>query len=248
MSHSLEPITIIASEFCEDIGDSTEFYHARFMKKLLRAYKKLYMYLSPELDVCTQIFPTSGQIELPCDFVYETKIGLLKNNILVTLDLNKNLRLSNTKYTDSQMQTDINGLFDGSIDPGIFYPFFNAFRGSQWVGELYGAGCGYHSNQWYNIKDGILEIGSLVPDDTEVVIEYKSNGLKDGLKLIPTEMVECAVYLAKALFYEDQKPTLSAQMRELYKQEYQRLKRLYNYRPPEYLAFLFKSSDRPAHY
>lgn len=206
------------------------------------------MYLSPELDVLTEIFPASGQIELPCDFVYETKIGLLKNNCLVTLDLNKDLRLSSTKYTDSQIQADMAGCWDGSITPEAYYPFFNCFRGGNYVGELYGAGCGYHSNTWYNIKDGILEIGSLVPDDVEVVIEYKSNGIKDGFKLIPTEMVEAAVYKAKELFYEDSKPGLAAMAAEKYRVEYQRLKRLYAYRPPEYLAFLFKSTDRPAHY
>lgn len=247
MSKSLEPITIIASEFCEDIGDSTEFHHARFSRKLLRAYKKLFLFLSPELDVKTQIFPSDGQIELPCDFVYETKIGLLKNNCLVTLDLNKNLRLNNNRYTDSQMQAEINGYFDGSIIPANGYSFFNAFRGGNYLGELYGAGCGYHSNQWYNIKNGILEIGSLIPDDTEVVIEYKSNGLADGFKLIPTEMVEAAIYKAKELFYEDTKPGLAATFAEKYKTEYQRLKRLYSHRDVDYLAWLFKSTDRPSH-
>lgn len=248
MGKSLEPITIIASEFCQDIGDSTEFYHERFSKKLLRAYRMLHLYLSPELDVQTQIFPVDGQIELPCDFVYESKIGLLKNNRMITLDLNKNLRLSNQQFTDTEIECQMNGVFDGLFDPGLYYPFFNTFRGGQFVGELYGAGCGFHSNQWYNIKDGVLEIGGLVPDDVEVVIEYKSNGLGDGFKLIPTEMLEAANYKAKELFYEDTKPTLSATMAGKYKVEYQRLKRLYSYRPPEYLAWLFKSSDRPAHY
>lgn len=248
MSKSLEPVTIIASEFCEDIGDSTEFYHARYMRKLLRAYKKLNLFLSPELDVKTEIFPIDGQIELPCDFVYESKIGLLKNDRLITLDLNKNLRLNNTRYTDSHMQKDINGFFDGSINPATGYPFFNAFRGGNFLGELYGANCGYHSNQWYNIKDGVLEIGSLIPDDVEVVIEYKSNGLKDGFKLIPSEMVEAANYKAKELFYEDSKPNLAATMAEKYRVEYQRLKRLYSHRDVDYLAWLFKSTDRPAHY
>lgn len=248
MSRALTPITIIASEFCADIGDSHEDHHFRFSQKLLRAYKKLHLFISPELDVETVIFPVSGQIELPCNFVYETKIGLLRDNRLVTLDLDRNLRLSNQRFTDSQMQTDINGLFDGSIDPGIYYPFFNCSRNGNFVGELYGFGCGYHANTWYNIKNGILELSSLVPDDTEVVIEFKSNGIKDGFKLIPDEMVEAANYKAKELFYEDTKPTLAESMAEKYKVEYQRLKRLYSYKDPDYLAWLFKSTDRPAHY
>lgn len=250
MSRALTPITTLASEFCADIGDSHEDHHFRFMQKLLRAYKMLHMYISPELDVMSEIFPVTSQIELPCHFVYETKIGLLRNNVLVTLDLDRNLRLSNARFNDTQMTQQINGLFDGSIDPGLYYPFFNCCRGGNFLGELYGIGCGWHSNTWYNIKDGVLELSSIIPDDgqTEIVVEFKSNGLKDGFKLIPDEMVEAANYKAKELFYEDTKPGLSDKMAEKYKVEYQRLKRLYSYRPPEYLAWLFKSTDRPAHY
>lgn len=248
MSKSLESITIIASDFCESIGDSNEIQHIRYQKYLLKGYKKIFQYLSPELDVMTVAFPVDGQIELPCDFVYETKIGLLKDNCLVTLDLNKDLRLSNKKSTDTQMQTEISGLFDGSITATEFMPFYNYCRGDSFLGELYGMGCGFHSNQWYNINDGVLEIGTMIPDDLEVVVEYKSNGLKDGFKLVPTEMVPYLENNANMHFYAHTKPSLAGDFERKAKEEYYRLKRLYSYRKPEYLAWLWKSQDRPAHY
>lgn len=247
MSKSLEPITIIASDLCEDIGDSNEFHHMRFQKKLLEAFRELNLYVSPELSVKTEIFPVDGQIELPCDFITETKVGLLRNGILVTLDIDRSLNYTKRKATDTQILSDMNACFDGTFAPDMGYPFYNSFRGGNYVGELYGFGCGYHANTWYNINDGVLQLSSIVPDDTEVVIEYKSNGLADGFKLIPSEMVMAAKFYAKARFYEDRQPGLAASFDEKYKMQYQRLKRLYNFRSPDYLAFLFKSSDRSMH-
>lgn len=252
MSKSLESLSIIASEICEDIGDSTEFHHMRIMRKLKEGYQQLYWYIIPELDsIEGEIFPNNGQVqyELPCNFVYETKVGILKNGILVTLDLKKDLRLRTNKSTDTQAICDINGYFDGSLVATEFMPFYNLYRTGNWVGEMYGFGCGFHSNQWYNIKDGVLEVGSLIPDDAEIVVEFKSNGIpKDGLKLVPSETVPAIKDWAKGRFYEDSKPGLAVTFDEKWKVKYFKLKKLYSFRSPEYLAWLWKSEDHPAHY
>lgn len=250
MSRALESITIIASDFCEDIGDTNERHHLRYQKKLLKAYKKLNLYVCPEIEVVSEIFPNNGEVqyELPCDFVYETKVGIRHpNGAFVTLDLKRDLKLSNKKYTDSEIQAQINGCFDGSIIGTEFMPFYNCHRAGNFVGELYGMGCGFHSNQWYNIQDGILEIGSLIPDDVEIVVEYKSNGLKsEGFRLVPTEIVPYLENQASMLFYEHSDPNKSLMFDVKAKAEYYRVKKLYSYRTPEYLGFLFKSGDRPS--
>lgn len=255
MSHALDSVSILASDICEDIGDSLERHHLRLQKKLLEAYRMLYWYVLPDVEelenIEGQIFPNNGQLqyELPCNFVYETKVGILWRGHLITLDLKKDLRLNNTKYTDTQAQNQINGYCDGSIIPSEFMPFYNLWRDGVFFGERYGMGCGFHSNQWYNIKDGVLEIGSNIPDDAEVVVEYKHNGIsKDGFKLVPCETSAYCKWYAKGLHYEDSKPSLSADMFEKAKGQYQRLKRLYSYRTPEYLGFVFKSQDRPGRY
>lgn len=251
MSRALVPVTIMASEFCQDIQDATEYYHEQFMKKLLRAYKNyVFRYVSPDLTYTTQVFPVDSQIELPCDFVYETKIGLLRNGRLVTLDFNKDLRPNNQRFSDSEAQNQVNFLLDGTVDPGLWYQYVNPFRNGRFLGELYGMGSGFHANTWYNIKEGVLELSSIIPDDgeTELVIEYKSTGIKDQFKLIPDELEEVTAYKAKELFYEISNPNLSAEFASKYKTEYQRVKRLYASRTtPDYAAWLFKSVDRSMH-
>lgn len=251
MSRALESITNIASDFCEDIGDSTERHHLRYQKKLLIAFKKLNLYVCPETEVEGQIIPVNGEVqhELPCNFVYETKVGVKWKGCYITLDLNKNLRLNNKKVSDSEFIRCLDGFADGSLIPGAYYPFYNMNRGGQYVGELYGMDCGFHSNQWYNIKDGVLEIGSQIPDDAEIIIEYKTNGIsKDGFKLVPTEIVPYLSNKASQLFYEHTDMTKAEYFLNEANKEYYRVKRLYSYRDPEYLAFLFKSFDKAARY
>jgi len=251
MSRALESISIIASDFCEDIGDSLERHHLRFQKKLLKAHKKLNLYVCPEIEVEGQIYPVNGEVqfELPCNFVYETKVGYIHKGHFITLDLNRNLRLQNNKYTDTQTQNIINGYCDGSITPDLWMPFYNLQRGGAVVGEMYGMGCGFHTHEWYNIVDGVLNIGSKIPADAEIVIEYKSNGIsKEGFKLVPTEIVPYLENEAKKYFYEIDKPSLAADFERKAKEDYYRVKRLYSWRSPEYLAHLFKSTDRAGRY
>lgn len=248
MSKALIPATIIASNICEDMGDSDEMKHFRVMKKVALAFKELHLYISPELSVQSTILSMdSDQVELPCDFIYATKIGVLNNGCLVTLDLNKNLRDNNIRTKDSQIQAGVNGLLDGSIVATEFYAFHNVFRGSNWLGEMYGCGSGYHADTWYNINEGILEFSSILADiGGELVVEYKSDGVKEAYRLIPSEMELAVMHYAKSLMYEDTRPGLAADFKGKYDIQYNRIKRLYSHRDPEYLAWLFASYNEPA--
>jgi len=49
MSKALESVSLLASDICEDIGDSIERHHLRIQKKLLEAYRMLYWYVIPEM-------------------------------------------------------------------------------------------------------------------------------------------------------------------------------------------------------
>jgi len=246
MSQALIPSIVIASNICEDMGDSNETKVFRVLKKLALAYKEINLFLAPRVSVQSVILPADHQIELPCDFIYATKVGVIKSGVFITLDLNKNLRKNNLVKTDTQVETECNALVDGSLLPGDFMTFYNVFRGGHFLGEMYGMGSGFHSNNWYNIIDGVLEIGSMMLGIAdEVVVEYKSDGVKEAYKLIPSELEECIMHKTKALLYEDSKPTLSADFNAKYEKKYGMIKRMYAHRSPDYLAWLMHSSDSP---
>lgn len=245
MSQALIPSIVVASNICEDMGDSNETKIFRVLKKIGLAYKEINLFLSPRVDVQSIIISAEDQSEMPCDFVYATKVSLGRGGRFVTLDLNKNLRQTNIKASDSQIESQCNALLDGSIDPALWLPFYNCFRNGNNVGEIYGMGSGWHSNNWYDIKYGVLNVGSMILNIAdEICVEYKSDGRNEAYKLIPSELEKCITYGAKALLYEDSSPTKAADFQAKYEKQYHMIKRMYSHRSPDYMAWLLHSSDR----
>lgn len=129
--------------------------------------------------------------------------------------------------------------------------FIIALGGGNYLGELYGYGRGVYAPGYYNIdkKSGEIFIGSMVPKDAEVVIEYKSDGISSGLKLIPTECEQALTHWAKARFFEDRRDLAMASWHEQrYESHYNKLKRLYNFQETLYASAKLNESFSPTNY
>lgn len=239
------PVTILASDICEDLGDSAEDYHLYIMKKILQGYKRLHIYVDNEISVKSEIIPIGNSVSLPCDFVYETKIGVLKDGVLCTLRLDRKYRPGISGLSHSQTRDHIGRVLCGQLDPGQFFPFYNCYRGGNFLGELYGLGIGYDTRGIYNISNGQIDIGSLFPEDSELVLEYKSDGISEGLELIPTEMEDALRYWAKREFYADKNLQQAAYNDGKWEGEYYRIKKLYSKKPAHFYADLMKERARP---
>lgn len=248
MGTALKSIGVIASDLSSGIGDSTNRFKFTFLRHLLSGYRELNLYIGQDTEIKTQVLEYDNVIKLPCDYVYETKVGLLYNGYLAVLSLDKNIRKQTLSQMQSQQQvTDIfAGVFAGEV-----YPFYNCFRGGDFLGEMYGYGRGVHCSGYYNIDRhaGELYIGSLVPEGAEIVLEYKSDGISDGLKLVPTEMEMCLSYWAKARFYEERKDFQAAQYNQTrYEKSYDKVKRLYNFKSALYMSAEINSFFSPTNY
>lgn len=248
MSKALVSIKTIASNISSGMGDSTGKYEFTLGRHLLSGWREMNIYLNQEFNVKTAILEYDNVISMPCDFIMETKVGILKNNHLAVLSLDRNVRPQ--KLTQTQYQKQVDSIFCGNF-VGEMYPFYNCFRGGNFLGEMYGFGRGVHSPGFYNIdkKTGEIMIGSLVPQDAEVVIEYKSDGISEGLKLIPSECELTLSYWAKARFYEErEKLTMAEWNNREYEKHYNKLKRLYNFQSALYAAAELNESFSPTNY
>lgn len=239
----------IAEDICEDIGDTTQKYFVTILKKCLKAYRDLSLFVTPQVCIKSEILKCDRVIELPTDFVYETKVGLYRDQRIATLFLDKNLRLRGSDQVSmaaaaDQMDQYLLGLY---LDGVATVPFYNVFRGPEYVGELYGLGNGFDRLGFYNIdrteRTVLLSVGAL-PTGCELIIEYKSDGIPDGLKLVPTETEMAITYYAKSEFYADRNPNLSSVNTEKYRTEYTRLKNLYNARPIDFLGEVFVENHK----
>lgn len=244
---SLIEIDVISNDLCSDIGDSTYKHKIKFARHIVNGYRRLNMFLNGATEVKTVIMSYDNQIVLPCDFMYITKVAARRNGCLAVLsvsnDVNKR-RLSDTECCDY-----LNNIWDGSYS-GIGYPFYNAWGYGNYYGELYGMGRTVINNGTYSIdkSEGILYIGSNIPTDSEIVVEYVGSGLANGLKYVPMEMKECLEFYAKFRFYADKNVT-QAQINEgRFKKEYNILKRYYNHMTPMSFAALVNQSFSPTNF
>lgn len=248
MSKALVNIKTIASNCASGMGDSTGKFEFTLSRHLLSGWRELNLFLNQEFDIKTEILEVDNVISLPCDFVFETKVGLLKNGHLAILSLDKSIRKENLNQEKSQER--LNSIFCGEYI-GDGYSFYNCYRGGNFLGELYGQGRGVHCAGYYNIdkKTGEIYIGSLIPEGSEIVIEYKSDGISEGLKLVPSECEMTLSYWAKARFYEERKDWNAATWNNNeYEKHYNKLKRLYNFQSALYASAELNESFSPTNY
>ena len=248
MSKALVPIRTLASDISAGMGDSTGKFEFTISRHLLSGWREMNLYLNQEFNIKTEVLEYDNVVNLPCDFVFETKVGILHNGHLAVLSLDKTVQPEKLNQTQSEKR--VSDIFLGEYG-GERYPFYNAFRNGNFLGELYGQGRGVHCAGYYNIdkKTGEIYIGSMVPDGAEIVIEYKSDGISDGLKLVPTEAALCLSYWAKARFYEERKDYASASWNNNeYEKHYNKLKRLYNFQNALYAAATLNESFSPTNY
>lgn len=247
MSKALIPLDVIASDIASDLEDSTGRYKFKITRHLLDGYRELNLFIGQDVEIKTQVMKCGNSVKMPSDFVYETKVGVIRNGCLAVLTLDKGTRMD--RMTDSCTRDYLDSIWNGTYE-GDGYYFYNAFRGSSFLGELYGMGRGVHNAGTYTIdkKEGVIHVGSHICDCDEIVVEYKSDGISNGLKLIPVELKKCLEFYAKAQFYADKNITQSQINQNKYEAAYNKVKRLYNFNSALYLANKTNEMFKPSNY
>lgn len=247
MAKSLISLDVIANDLCSDMGDSTYKHKSKFSRHLLAGYRQLSMFISPSKEVKTVILSYDNQVSMPCDFMYVTKVGVRRNGCIAVLSLSNDVpkvRLNDTECCDY-----LNSVWDGAYI-GDGYTFYNAWGSGYYYGELYGMGRTVLNNGTYSVDkvNGIIYIGSNIPTDAEVVIEYVGDGISQGIKYVPMELKECLEYYAKFKFYSDRNVTQSQINENRYKKKYNSLKAYYTHMTPVQIASRVNESFSSTNY
>ena len=250
MARSLIPLNIIASDLSSDTEDSLGKRKAKFTRHLLAGYRRLNMFLNGKTEVRTAIMAFSNVIALPCDFQYVTKVGVRRSGskciaVLAVNNSDKRRVLNDTDTCDY-----LNSMWSGA-ESGPQYTFYNSWdaRGN-YYGELYGMGRGVHNSGTYSIDkhEGIIYVGSNVPPDSEIIVEYVGDGISNGVTMVPMELKECLEFYAKWKFYADKDLNLAKDNETWYKKEYNNLKRYYNHQNPISFAMKVNELISPTNY
>lgn len=237
MAKSLISIIEIANVICEDVGDHTKKHQKIILRHLARCYKDLHLFMTPVTTVKTVCLPYGNCIQMPADFVYETKVGIMQFDKLVLLKKNYD-HLGNIppELNQSQFQNYVTDGFGMDIDEN-FTAFYN------YNGEivLKAVGLGVTSDDLYTVDTnrGVINLGSMIPKGCDIVVEYKSDGISEGLKLVPIEMESALYNYGLWKYYFLRSDGRYKQSEYDYDVAYYQLESLYRFRPIDYTSKLY---------
>lgn len=241
-SANMVPISVIATDICDNFGDSDRKYFGEHLKNIISVYKTLYIFLMNNVNVKTLAFENNTIIDLPCDFVRETKIGVINDQgRIATLSIDKNLRIPVPKRTHKEVSAAIEEAMLGSAI-AEFLPFYNyyGFDGN-YIAEMRGYSCALNNLGYFNVdREERTLVISNIPENLDIIMEYKSDGVSEGLHLVPTELVNCITSKCKSKFCLDKKDNRFQAYQLEHELEYKLVKRLYNATPIDIYAQLFK--------
>lgn len=238
MSRPLISLKEIADTVCEDSGDVTKRYRSFVMRNIAREYGRLHRFVSNVTEVVTDVFPASNIINMPCDFLNVSKLAIRLGDRLVFIDRNYDYDTSIVQdVNQSGAQMYIDGMFSPDYDRTVITPFYG-YRG-ELVLEAYGRGVRCEGMYSVDTKNGLVLLGSVFPKGVDVVIEYMSDGISKGVKMVPSEMEPCLYNygMYKQLFNRNDNRWRA--YREEYDSDYYQLEMLYKFVPIDYIVKLF---------
>lgn len=240
---NMVPISVIATNICNNFGDSDRKYFGEHLTNIIDVYKFLHIYLMDDVGVKTVTLSPENITDLPCDFIRETKIGIINPfGRIATMSVDKNLRVPPCT-TNSHVDNAIACINDGTA-PKEFFPFYNTYDVvGKYIGELKGYSCALNSLGYFNCdrKNGVMIVSPHIPENQNIIMEYISDGISNGLELVPTELVDCITNGAKSRFCLDKKDNRWEAFEQKHQVAYANVNRLYRARPISVYAQLFKT-------
>lgn len=231
----------IADTICEEAGDVTKRYRATVLRHLARCYRdELRRFISNETDIATFVCPVSNIIDMPSDFIYETKVGIKHGDRIVFLEKNyeeTGSTLLNVNQTEgARYIKTMFGMPDEHL-PAESIPFYN-YKGDL---VLHGYGTGLHCDGMYSVdrSQGRIAIGSLIPPNCEVVVEYVCDSVGRGINMVPVEFESSLFnYGLWKLWYQRNDPRWRQSAQD-YEVAYYQLETLYKFVPINFIVKLF---------
>lgn len=189
--------------------------YVRFLNFAIEGYSDLSIFNVDTVDVAyLAVNPDTNTAVLPVDFISMTKLGVNIAGRMWTLTVNNDILIPRPETICQNpietvtADTDITAL-------GGFW-FCGHWRNGNYIDTLYGVSGGFNE-AYYRIDKtrGVIYFDGRVRND-EVILEYKSSGVKSGGAAVPREARPALVaYIAwKHIQYDNRYSMADKQMRE----------------------------------
>jgi hypothetical protein len=172
----------VVKSFMNERGEKVLTNYEKYLQIAIEGFSSLNIFEMNTIDVAYLDVNTDTNVaELPVDFITMTKIGVRINGVLWTLSQNRDLILPRPETLcadiESTTTTDISG----------GYYFAPHYRYGAYMDTLYGVGGGFNVAYYrIDMTNRVIYFDGNVPND-EVILEYKSSGVKAGGALVPRQ-------------------------------------------------------------
>ena len=160
----------------QDLDD----YSSKMRKRILQFGVNTYRHyiqtgIAPTIEVMYAKPDSLGFINLPDDYEYYTKVGVIYAGKVITLTLNKNMPIN--RRWDSCGDDIIDAKETPFRDLTFGVPFVGHYRAGNFVGEVYGMGGGINRMGYFNEDKRMRRIQVVNLPLDEVIIEYVSTAI-----------------------------------------------------------------------
>lgn len=238
MAKSLISMLEIADVICEDYGDATKRFRSSVLRHVATCNRKLQMFVTDTVDIATFVSPVANVVHMPSDFIYETKVGISHNGRVVFLDKNYDeTGVGSLEMNQTEARSYVEDVLFRGRDCDYTTPFYN-HRGELIIG--YGRGVKCDGLYTIDTKKGIIHIGSEFPPGCEVVVEYASDGVSQGEKMVPVEFYDCLYNYGSWKYLFQRSDPRYRQSAADYDESYYQIEMLYKFVPIKYIVSLFQ--------
>ena len=209
-------ITYVVMSVLNRLKDYSMRHYSFLEQIIIEGYTDLNLWHMDNIEVVYLRMSDQKDVDLPCDFVDWSKIGIPINGKLRVLTRNENILLPR-KFSDG---ADVGNTDDANEAVGGLY-FTDHFRNGQFVAGLYGLPGGI-DQAYYDIdrENRKIIFSGNVPR-AEIVLEYISSGIDlAGGTIIPREAVPALRQYAIWQLIEND-PKVSASEKERKKEQYE---------------------------
>lgn len=182
-----------------DLDDYTTHREEKYLQYIIMGYREMNMKGQTNVATVTLTMNSVLNSILPSDYVDWIKVGVRYRGKLLTLSVNEDL-LMEDRYDEcgDEFSYALESLGQCDSLESVYERFGGAwgwvdhYRAGNYVGELYGAGGGFNSLGYFNVKKelGLIQFTPEVPR-TDIEMEYVSDASKVNIStIIPTELAE----------------------------------------------------------
>lgn len=210
----------IVKQLCRRTGEPEYRNYDDILEHVVSACRQLNLLNMTTISYEVVTLNNCNAIDWPLDCVKPLIIGQVRNNRMAILSVDEGIMPGhlNQCNTISEAENHINEIFSGNCEQ---YQEFSI--GDNW--GIRGYGCGFNNVGYVNHDKKARQsyIKGRYESGDEFVMVFKSDGVSNGMSMIPSETEMCVKSFALREYYSITNPSISALQDRRYKEEFNAL-------------------------